>query len=262
MLAGTRNIQELFGNDSLDANWFHLILMDKHWQMTKSDIEKFANDNSGRLETPLRGTQDIPEEQRYWLGHNRLYIKWLSHKKHTDSLATNFATFFLERLNQQPRDWATVDLFDTLKTIMCESGTMSLFGTQFMALNPEFVKTYWEFDQGAGRLIWGLPRWLMPRPYRSRDKLNAMTVKYIRSAWENFDWNTSDSDWDPHWGARISRETALWLRDSGFAETAAAGHAVGTLFGYVYMPFPHRVELTPTICADFIVTLYQLPPGH
>ncbi|KAI0972959.1 cytochrome P450 [Xylaria arbuscula] len=93
-----------------------------------------------------------------------------------------------------------VNLFSILKTRMTESATLSFFGTRILELNPGFVECYWDFDPFGGKL-------------------------------KNSDPDASDADWDPHWGSRLSRETAKWLRDGGFSDKALAGHVLGTLFG-------------------------------
>jgi hypothetical protein len=233
MIKGAKNMQSLFGSaNALDGNWFHLILMDKHWQMSKAEISKFANDHSGRSEIPIPGTEGVPEDKRYWLGHNRLYLKFLSNKKYSDALAQSFYHFYNDQLDEQSTQWTSVSLLETLKVVMCESATKSLLGTQIMSLNPGFTRCYWEFDPGAGKLVWGLPRWMRPGPYVARERLHAMARKYVESAWEHYDWSKEpESDWEPHWGARLSRESARWLREAGFSNKAAAGHTVGTLFG-------------------------------
>ncbi|KAI1735295.1 hypothetical protein F4680DRAFT_452990 [Xylaria scruposa] len=217
--------------NSLNGDWLQIQLMDGHWEMSKSEIEKFVKDKSGRLETPAPGSEHIPESRRYWFGHNRLYVQFLSQQNHVQALAESFYRFFTEKLDLRPQDWETVSLFSTLKLTMTESATLSFFGTQILKLNPGFTEFYWEFDPIGGKLVWGLPRWLLPGPYQARSKLHLMARKYVDSAWKNCDPNKCDAEWDPHWGSRLSQETAKWLRGAGFSDKVLAGHVLGTLFG-------------------------------
>ena len=208
--------------------------MDKHWAMDKTEIAKFANDKSGRLQKPAPGTGDTPVENRYWLGHDTLYSQFLSKRHYSDSLAASFYSFFSKSLDKQPlQQWATVNLFDTLKTSMAEAAIISLSGSRIIELSPDFVRAYWDFDHIAGTLVWGLPKWMRPGPVRKHERLLEMTRKHIDSAWEHFDWSGQDaeSDWDPHFGSRLSRETSKWLRQGGFSNQAAAGHTLASLFG-------------------------------
>ena len=216
--------------------------MEKHWDMSKEEISKFAKDASGRQKTPAPGAENTPEDQRYWLQHDRLFAEYLTKREYSDALAESFCDFFSDRLDKQSKgEWATVQLFDMLKVNMAESAIATLFGSEIINLNPGFVKTYWEFDDIAGPLVWGLPNIFQRKSIRIRDKLHKMTRKHIDSAWENFDWNgpNAESRWEPHFGSRLSRETSKWLRQGGFSNHAAAGHTLASLFGLVqdYIPF-------------------------
>ncbi|KAI0508715.1 cytochrome P450 [Xylaria bambusicola] len=232
IVTGTKNVQALLGSPhSLGGDWLQIQLMDKHWEMTKSEIQKFVNDKSGRLETPAPGSERVPESQRYWLGHQRLYVEFLTQQRHCQALADGFYRFFDEKTDLNLQEFETVSLFSTLKLTMTESATLSFFGSRILELNSGFSECYWAFDPFGGKLVWGLPKWLDPVPYLARARLHRMTRRYVDSAWKNLNPGASDADWDPHWGSRLSRETAKWLRAAGFSDKALAGHVLGTLFG-------------------------------
>ena len=158
----------------------------------------------------------------------------MSNARYTEVLANTFYDFFVERLDLQPTsEWATVRLYDFMKTEMAESAIKSMFGTKLLELNPDLLKAYWEFDEVAGILVWGLPRFLIPRAYKIRDRLHSMTRRMTDCAWENFDWNGPEAEavWEPFFGSRFSREIAKWLRGAGFSERTESGHTMATLFG-------------------------------
>lgn len=235
VVTGMKNVQTLFGSpDVLDGNFLQLTLMDRHWGMSKGEIRKFANDKSGRLQAPAPGTEDTPEDQRYWLGHSRLYSNYLTNRKYSDGLADSFYRLFSERLDRQSStEWTTIRLIELIRTEMAESAVISLFGSRIIDLNPGFIENYWAFDEVAGTIVFGPPRWLRRRPFEIRERFRRMNKRYIDSAWEKFDWNGPDVDsmWDPHFGSRLARESAKWLREAGFSNDAAAGHTLASLFG-------------------------------
>lgn len=208
--------------------------MEKHWGMTKDEIHKFASDKSGRSKAPAPGAEDVRDDQRYWLGHDRVYAEYLTNHRYSDDLALSFQKLFSQALEKEvSTTWTTVGLLELLKNTMAESAIISLFGSQILDLNPGFLKCYWEFDDIAGTLVWGLPDFMQRSSVKVRNRLHEMTKKHIDSAWTHFDWNGPDADssWEPHFGSRLSRETAKWLRHGGFSDQAAAGHTLASLFG-------------------------------
>lgn len=145
IVRSAKNVNKVFGHPKIvDPNFLQLTLMDKHWGMTKDEVGKFGNDKSGRLKTPAPGTESTPENQRYWLGHDRLYAEFLTHRKYSDALAASFYKLFSQRLDKHPTDqWNTVTLFEVLKTSMAEAAIISLFGSKIIELNPGFLEAYW-----------------------------------------------------------------------------------------------------------------------
>ncbi|KAK3302662.1 cytochrome P450 [Chaetomium strumarium] len=235
IVAGAQNVQRLFGSpEVLDGDFIHFILMNAQWGLTQAEMARFRKDKSGRHKKPLPGTEQTPDDQRYWRNHNLLYANFLSEASHSDALAAQFTTRFAERLDGQPVGvWTTVRLLDFLKAHMAECAIATLFGTRLLELNPELVKRYWEYDAVAGRLILGFPHWMQPRAVRVKARLHAMVLRHIDAAWDSFDWAGPDADaaWEPHFGSRLSRESARWLREQGFSDHVAAGHTLATLFG-------------------------------
>ncbi|KAM3426276.1 hypothetical protein NHJ13734_009550 [Beauveria thailandica] len=236
IVRGTKHVQKVFGPPTtVDSNFLQLILMDKHWGMTKEETAKFANDKSGRLQNPLPGHEHTPHHHRFWLGHGHLYAEFLSKRQYTDALAASFYEIFSSNVDEQNPvgEWTTVSLFEMLKRNMAEAAVISVFGSKLIELNPGFIEAYWDFDHIAGTLVWGLPKWTRPGPFRKHERLHEMTQKHMDAAWADFDWNgpDADSDWEPHFGSRLSRETAKWLREGGFSNRAAAGHTLASLFG-------------------------------
>ncbi|KAI1656394.1 putative cytochrome P450 [Daldinia decipiens] len=234
-VAGAKNTQVLFGPPHIvDPDMFQLRLMDSHWGMPIKEIKMFADDKSGRKKVPLPGTERIPLGRRHWYNHHTLYAQYLSSPKYTEAIANTFCHAFLRHLDNQPDEkWTSVRLFQFLKNDMAESAIESLFGSQILHLNPDLIKCYWEFDEVAGELVWGLPKFIRRKPWKIREQLHHMALRHIESAWNNFNWNgpECESDWEPHFGSRFSRETAKWFREAGFSDRTASGHTTAIMFG-------------------------------
>ncbi|KAK2732572.1 Cholesterol 7-alpha-monooxygenase 2 [Colletotrichum kahawae] len=233
IVVGAKNVQKILNSPTtLDGHFLQLLLMKNHWGWNKEEIAKFANDHSGRAKVPA--VEGVSDEERYWFGHNQLYVDFLSHRAHADSMAQNFFRFLLERLDHgQNGSWSTVRLMEVLKSTMGEAAIMSLYGTKIIETNPGFVQAYWDFDEVGGHLVWGLPHFLQRKSVAIKDELHAMTRRHLDSAWEQFEWDGPDAEsmWEPHFGSRLARETCRWLRDRGFSDHAQAGHTMALLFG-------------------------------
>lgn len=215
----------------------HVLLMEAHWALPRSEIQRFEDDKSGKLKVPLPGTENVPQVERHWYNHHQVYAKYLLNTHSSEAMADAFYNFFIESLDyhQSLTTWKTVRVFDTLRHEMATSAIKSMFGTRILDLSPDLLEAYFDFDEVAGKLVYGLPRFIDPKPSRIRNRLLGMTTAYIESAWQHFDVEGPDADstWDPHFGSRFSREIAKWVRSSRFSDRVASGHAMATLFGYV-----------------------------
>ena len=143
--------------------------MDAHWGLSPSELARFAGGHTGRGKAPLPWIPDRPEQERYWLGHDRLYAEYLSTRRYSDALANSFYQLFSERLDASLKpngEWSTTHLFSLLKTAMAEAAIVSLFGSQILDLNPGFVDAYWDFDEIAGTCVGPVQDPAMPQRRR------------------------------------------------------------------------------------------------
>ena len=209
--------------------------MEKLWGMTKLELKKFRQDTSGRVQKPAAGSEGLPPDSRYWRNHGRLYTDFLTDPKYGEVLAAEFSKRFVKRLEQQCNNegWSSTSVLGLLKKHMFESATETLFGTKLFDLNPSLTDCYWEFDVAMGKLVTAPFDFLQPHANSSKNRLHAMVRRHIDFAWDNFDFDGADAEcvWEPNFGSRLSRESALWLRANGFQEHTIAGHTLATLIG-------------------------------
>jgi hypothetical protein len=229
-------VQTMFRTSaSISSDKFILLVMENLWGATTEDLAKFVDDRSGRLPKPAPGMESIPEGERYWSGLHRVLHNYLARTQETNKLAESYQRQFAERLERYPvGEWATVRIFEFLKHDMAEAAIVSLIGPSLFDLTPNFLQYFWEFDEVAASLIWGLPRWMNREAWNRRDRLRAACAKYLQTALADFDWHgpDADSDWEPVFGSRFSRELAKWMKESQFSsETSAGVVAITGIFG-------------------------------
>jgi hypothetical protein len=233
LLAGPRNIQTIFGRSNKLGTEDIMVqnVLPKLFRMNKDEVKRFADDKTGRGRVPAPGTESTPAEQRYWLAFEHVHTEFLARTQHLKPIVESFCRQFSQALEKFPAgEWTTLSVRDLCRGEVTECAISTLFGPGIFELNPGFVDAFWEFDQNVFAITLGLPAWMNPRPYRIHDRYLAMIGKYVDAAWARFDWDGPNAEafWEPHFGARVCREIAKWLRGAGFRKEAVAG-ALGVL---------------------------------
>jgi hypothetical protein len=212
------------------------------YKMPKKDVERFAKDKSGRGKIPAPGTEKTAPSERYWQQYEHIHTEYLARPQHLKPIIEAFRSQFSTSLTKYSDDeWTTIGVTNLCRREVAKCAMSTLLGPKVFELNADFLDAFWEFDDNVFTLTLGFPKWLNPKPYRVQDKYLAMIEKYVDAAWANFDWNGPDAEvnWEPHFGARICRETAKWLKSNNFPEISVAG-ALGTL---LFAQVPSSVSL-------------------
>lgn len=245
LVYGRQNIQAVFsralahkvGNESILVQSIFPVL----YRMNKQEVGWFANDKTGRKATPrdaniAEGDGPSTLTRRYWLEYEHVHTDFLSREQHLQPLARIFARYVSQELEsrygQGEGEWSVMEL---CRRTLTGCAMRTLIGPRVFELQKttghDFLDAFWQFDDSVFQLTLGFPRWLNPGPYKAQDHFLAMMGKYVEDAWAKFDWNAHDSGelaWEPCFGARVSREICLWLRDAGFRKEVYPG-ALGTL---------------------------------
>ncbi|KAK1980220.1 cytochrome P450 [Colletotrichum cereale] len=234
LVSGEESVQAIFRSSSTFSYEKFILLVVKNLQgSSKEDVEKLSREKSGRNKVPASGWENIPHEQRYWYQLHHLTTENLSRTESTNRLAVMYTKFFGEALETQPLgQWTTVRLLDFLRKDMGESALKSLCGTRILELVPDYIDQFWRFDSIGVQAVYGLPKWINPKPAEERDKLNRMTQRFIRDAFSTFDWDGPDVDstWDPIFGSRYVRLLMKWLADKDMSmQTRAGFHMISVL---------------------------------
>jgi hypothetical protein len=246
IISGASNVQKFLTTspEVLDGDFIHMILMTQLWGLSPRELGLFRADKSGRHKKPFPGFESKPFEERFWYQHNKLYIEYLTEPRHSDALVGMYLTRFTAAIAQELASatpsadgWGPAPtIMELLRTHQAESAIATLFGTRVFELSgrEQLLEAYWGYDAAAGRLIGGPPSWMQPKAAAARDKCLALLKKHVAVAWEEFPpEEPSEVAWEPVWGARLTRESAAWLKRVGISDHGIAGHTLATLFGYV-----------------------------
>lgn len=243
LVYGRQNIQAIFsrglahkiGNESILVQRVFPVL----YKMNKEEVGWFINDKTGRKAVPrdTHGTEGkSPSTRRYWHEYEHVHTSFLAREQHLQPLGRVFGRYVSQKLeeqyHQEQGEWSVKDL---CRRTVAGCAIRTLLGPKVFELEKttgdDFLDAFWGFDDNVFQLTLGFPRWFSPGAYEAQNHFLAMIAKYIDAAWASFDWNApgaGELPWEPCFGARVSREICVWLRDAGFREEVCAG-ALGTL---------------------------------
>lgn len=197
----------------------------------------YERDNTGIFKDPLPGSNNLAP-------HNRIFHK--SHKSLHKNLQGNalidLADRFLKNLEAElsslsvGHEWTDVpDLYRIIQETVFKASTEAICGPHLFRLNPDFVADFWEFDTQLPNLFKSLPRWLIPRSYRNRDKLTSCIMRWHKFAREHVnpsDPDLEDVEWEEYFGARVMRERQKDIGEiDGFTDKALAATDLGMIWG-------------------------------
>lgn len=155
-------------------------------------------------------------------------------------LASRFQISLLEKIGASQQDigndWVEIpDLCDLVQKYVIESVIYTFFGPYMISLNPHIVQDFLEFNDYIRLLFMSMPRWLIPKAYKARQRMVDNIQRWQKHARENCDLaELGDVDWEPYYGSRFIRERqALLTRRGILDETARAAENFANLWAYV-----------------------------
>lgn len=203
---------------------------------TPSDVIPFyAADNSGVNIIPLSGSNVRPEHRLNYhqvrAAHKHLSGAGLIH------MTERFLNIMRRRIDdsQIRCEWVEMpDLFEYLQTSVFCAAVEALCGSYLLSQYPTLVEDFWEFDRSVPMLFKGLPRWIVPKPYKVRERLLEAIKGWHRLAHENSDCaNTGadDAEWEPYFGSKLIRERQKYCLGMEFMNAdALAAEDLGLIF--------------------------------
>ncbi|KAI0451598.1 cytochrome P450 [Xylaria acuta] len=213
-----------------------------------SDVAKFSRDVSGCASTALTS------DGRIWYAMHRMYDESLVSSSSVNMLSESFQVFFAQQLSMR-NGVEEIRLLDFLKKNMATAATRAMFGDRILDVNPGFVDAFWEWDQYAETLAFGLPSWLNRKALTARNRVRAMCLKWYEIAIQEFDLTGVGSlegvHWEPVFGSRMSTGLAQWGKSFGFSPDSMGASYSLAVFGLNSNTIP--------ICAWMMMELVRDP---
>ncbi|KAF9785662.1 hypothetical protein IL306_004791 [Fusarium sp. DS 682] len=231
--------------------------LERSFGMPKRAASLYERDDSGYGPNILPDSKVKPNE-RILLAQHDFTARNLSGEGLT-SIVSHYQRFlveaFTELLKDMGDDWVEIpDLSEWMQTHVTKSAILSMYGPHMIRLNPDLVHDLWTFLPDVQNLYLGIPRWLLPAPYRLRDKILDSITRYYQHAYENYDPDGPDQDWEEFFGSRFIRNKhmELWEKFEPMDTRARAAEDMSFLWAWVILYQTTRVEAAIWYVVEFL----------
>ncbi|GAP92700.1 putative NACHT and Ankyrin domain protein [Rosellinia necatrix] len=108
----------------------------------------------------------------------------------------------------------------------------ALCGPHLLALSPDFLQSFWNFDRNLQTYLRGTPSFLAPKAYADRRKVLDAVKTWQQHARDHFTESAIGDDGDdPFWGCSFFRERQkMFLDMDGFDHAAIASQDFGAIW--------------------------------
>ncbi|KAK5631973.1 hypothetical protein RRF57_007687 [Xylaria bambusicola] len=177
--------------------------------MPKKWASVYEADDSGPFPKPLQGSNVAPEKRIH-----RFLAEGIDKALTGPGFAPTLSRLQKAYVNQMSnleigQEWSEFEDFRRLIHMTTGQSTIeAIFGPNLVRLNPDFMEDLFQFDRALPWLSKGIPRFIMPTVYRTREKLHDNFVTWYKYARENFQDHLiyKDGDGDPFWGSNWMRQ--------------------------------------------------------
>lgn len=205
-----------------------------------ADVKIYADDESGTDAKPAPGWEHVDPSQRLHFVHHRdLHTLLAGSSLH--ALEEKFVESLSRSISNDSKfkkdEWTEVsDLYVLFRDYLFCAALEAFCGEKFLELSPDFPENFWVFDHHLPNLFKRLPKWLIPKSFRMRDKALGGVLRYHRYGREQFDFtddNVLKGEWTPQFGSRLMRARQKMFLTTGFSVQGAAVLDLGMLWGQV-----------------------------
>lgn len=164
-------------------------------------------------------------------------LKYLS-GKHLLAMSERYLAVLKSRLValEVPTDsWIEIsDFYAWLQSQVTPSVIEAMMGSRLLKMYPDIVEDFWEFEHQVANYSRGLPRWIIPSAYETRDRLLANIKAWNRLANRESDYTQHGGEgpeWDEYFGSKFIKAREDYLRKYGMDEDSIASENLALLFG-------------------------------
>ncbi|KAI0846352.1 cytochrome P450 [Daldinia vernicosa] len=218
----------------------------------------YAADNSGIAASPRKGS-NIKHHNRINFHQAHTVHEFLS-GQHLTHIADRYLTILQRNLSSlfasRSDDWVEYpDLYQFIQIQATKASIETIMGSKILEINPNIIDDFWEFDNNVPQFLKCLPRWMMPAPFKARDRVHDSIKKWHAYAHAHSDCSrisANDPEWEPFFGTKMIRARQNYMlkmkpldADARASEDlglmmASNGNAVPCIFWFIYEALRHQ----------------------
>lgn len=170
-----------------------------------------------------------------------LFHRYLLEKKAVNGLTANFMRVLNDQIARALDVKAdegkeqVVSLYDWIQEKMFVASTTALMGSRMLEIYPNLGEDLFVFDRDMLTMLFGIPKWVSPEPYKVREKAMRGLIKWQQQMQEECKGEPKDPegdvDWEPIYGSRVNRARQRYYASRGLSLETRAGMDLGILFG-------------------------------
>lgn len=154
------------------------------------------------------------------------------------SLVDVYKSVIVRNLNQMDCNYDTwteiPDLWEFFKVQITKSTIETLFGLSLLEEYPQIVNDFWEFDSNLENYTRGLPRFLLPSAYATRDRCLNGIKSWLRKndATSQPEMKTGEEEvWDRQFGSNFGRQRDEFFVNENMDLDTRASEVLGIMLG-------------------------------
>ena len=227
ILFSPSTVQALLRHRSLTRHTFNIDVITKGFGCSLPEAHKYHGLSEGPDEAGMTPQQHLEEFNHSYLlrteSVNELTAEFMGTLR--DQLATAGGT-----------EWQAIDLYAWFWPMMFQSSTVALMGSSLLDIYPELPEDFRAFDDALLSLFYGIPRWIKPQPYATRDRILSGMKRWLQAMRERcgadvFVDPAGPVGWEPNYGSRANRAKQGYYARRGLNHHTRAAFDVGFLFG-------------------------------
>ncbi|RGP80721.1 7-alpha-hydroxycholest-4-en-3-one 12-alpha-hydroxylase [Fusarium longipes] len=225
--------------------------------LPEPDVAIYAGDDSGVDVKPASGWEHVEQEKRFHFVQHRQLHSLLAGTA-LDAMINKYVEAFSKHIAEDTtfpeHEWVEVDdLYDWFKNCLLRATVEALCGEEFLKLSPDFPEVFWSFDYHLPNLFRRLPRFIIPKSYQARDRLQDSMFRFHQYGQQNLDFtdtNMLEKDWTPEFGSRLMTTRQKMFKNIGISPRGGAALDVGLIWAVNANAIPAAMWMLLDILLD------------